>query len=168
MRHLATFTCVLTRFLGEFNSLVRRCCPNRRIGDQGATCRPRRRQPWVPGPRAQGPGFFLNPPRNHRIRAGSTSPGGWGAAAETPPRSQLQTPDRIALPVSLGSRQERRGTWKHGLATREPAARHKAAAAQVSAAEPCEPGNVQGLSPPTPASHGCLLRAPAAGFRHLH
>lgn len=43
------------------------------------------------------------PPRTHAIGAGSTFLGGWGAAAEAPPRAQPQRPDGIAPPVSLAA-----------------------------------------------------------------
>nr|XP_060503856.1 zinc finger X-linked protein ZXDB-like [Panthera onca] len=65
-----------------------------------------------------------------------------------------------ALLVPGFCKQERRETGRSALATREPAPQHKAAAAQVSAAEPRDPVNIQGLSHAAPAGHGRCLRAP--------
>lgn len=78
--------------------------------------------------------------------------------------------DRTELPLRCPRAACKRGggPGRATLATREPAAQHKAAVAQVSAAAPRESPNVPGPSHPTPLSHRLPPPGLASGFSHLH
>ena len=123
---------------------------------------------WVPAPRARGPSSLsqaaadsCDPSRVPVPRwLGSRSP---GCSAGPAPKAGWSRPSGVS-----GGRRASRGPGCKALASREPAPQHKAAAAQVSAAEPREPVNLQELGHRAPANHGRPTpRTPAAGLSCL-
>lgn len=166
-RCLATFPRALTRFLGRIQPRGEetRPQPSRAGGRGGGGGWPGRHLPAE----AEAPGASRHrrlrdlapspaPPRIQPIRAEPSRAPRPKVAAEAQPRllRGLSPPDGTESPLRCpGAAGRRRGTpGRSTLATREPAPQHKAAAAQVSAAEPREPVNAQG------PSHGRPLRAP--------
>lgn len=135
MRRLATFPRVLTRFRGEFNRAGRRRCPNLPGGWRGRHLPAE--EEAAGASRHLGLGDLAPPPappRVHPIRAGFHVPRWLGR--RSPPDG---TESSSRCPWAAGRRGGSPG--RSALATREPGPRHKAAAAQVSAAEPREPVN---------------------------
>lgn len=82
------------------------------------------------------------------------------------PKPKVRTESSLRCPWSAGRRG--RGTRTHRPATREPAPQHKAAAAQVSSAEPRKPVNVQGLSRRAPESQALPSASPRRRFQPPH
>lgn len=168
-KRLGNFYSRAHAFSGGIQSWIEETLPEPSWGGQSATCR-RRRWPRG-GPGTAGSGTQLpspSPPPTLAIRAGSSFPGrpgsrSPGCSAGPAPKAGRSRPSGVS-----GGRHASGGPGCKALASREPAPQHKAAAAQVSAAEPREPVNLQELGQRAPASHGRPPpRTPAAGLSRL-